>query len=157
MVGEIAKHMRYNSGELFSDFVGKYLGKPYSPNGHGPESYSCFGLVYAYCEDLGVKLPKECWTLRGCWNIANFSECHAMDERYSEDVMQEVIGYIGASVDPRQKAAGDIVVLKNRNTGMIYPAIYTGNGNVMLSFIGKGVRAFALNAAHEVISARRVR
>ncbi len=140
----------------FPDLIAAYLGKPYSPNGHGPDSYGCFGLVYAYLRDSGVPVPSECWTLKGVWTINNYGDLIAMDLDYAEQVMCAVFETIGQPVRPSRKIAGDIMVLQLGNKHLA-PAIYICTGNALVAFIDRGVRAVALGEQIEPLIVRRVR
>jgi hypothetical protein len=141
--------------ETFADIIGRYLGKPYSPNGHGPSSYGCFGLIYAYAKNRGAWVPSECWTLRGRWTIANYADLFE-DIEYAEEVMGAVFESMGIPIYSLHKLAGDILIVKHPNTGRFFPAIYTGNGHAIASFLGKQVRTFSLGKECEVVVVRRI-
>jgi hypothetical protein len=141
--------------ETFAERMGRYLGKPYSPNGYGPESYGCFGVIYAYLREKGVKVPEECWTLRGTWTIRNYADLFT-DIKYGESVMEAVFDAIGTEVQPNQVVAGDIIIVRHPNSGRLFPAIYGGNNHAISSFLDREVRTFALSKAFEVTKARRV-
>lgn len=140
----------------FAERMGKYAGKPYSPNGVGPASYGCFGLVYAYLADIGAWRPSECWTISGTWTIRNYAELIEKDIAQAEAVMLAVFGAIGTSVIPSRRIAGDILVVRHQ-MGNLFPAICTGNGHALASFLRAGVRSFSLDERNTALIARRVR
>lgn len=167
----------------FAEIMDRFLGKPYSLNGYGPDSYGCFGLIYAYLQDLGLPLPRECRTTKGSpsfiifdhsgrpcevinggpastggrWAIENYGDLILADLRLAEDVMIAVLTTIGAETGPALALAGDVLVVRHNRTHGLFPAVHIGNGYGMAAFINGSVASFSLRDVGRPVMVRRVR
>jgi hypothetical protein len=139
--------------QTFADITAKFVGKPYSEYGKGPDSYGCLGLCYAFLKELG-KTDENVWQYKGL-TIDNFMEAWKECPAKLEQVMIEAVDRIGIGVPVSEKLAGDLVILQSRGGGY-FPGIYVGNSHVMASYADLGVRVFLIdNEGITVIKARR--
>jgi hypothetical protein len=129
----------------------RFLNRPYSSAGDGPDGYGCLNFVYEFlcARGLGDKLIIEMDDL----DLTNYM-CFA-EEASQEEVREKLVRIFemnGKPVDTLRP--GDAVVLKSE-TGRYFPAIYAGGGNVASSFSNAGVQVNPM-AHYELICARRV-
>jgi cell wall-associated NlpC family hydrolase len=151
MVGKNTKSL------IFHELMTQYKGKPYSVNGYGPDSYGCFGLVYAYLKDCGVKVPTSCWTIRGTWTIENYGSLIRQDLKYAESVMDAIYDVIGEPAPVSSPLAGDILICRNEVTKGTFPAIYVGNGNALAAILNDKVRVFGIDRHNTIVAVRRIK
>lgn len=127
----------------FAELTARFVGKPYSEYGKGPDSFGCLGLCYAFLKAAGKDIDEASWQHQG-FSTDNFMEHWHLDPCRLEAVMLEAAERVGTAVDVHGKVAGDLVILKTR-LGRFFPGIYVGNGNVMASYADAGVRVFSID------------
>lgn len=140
-----------NQKTTFADVSSRYIDKPFVPGGRGPDGYDCIGFCYAFLQAMGKKVIDG----YGDVDIDNYHHLYRRDVEEAERVMFLAFDQIGAEVRVGAKLAGDLVIVKNE-LGRFYPGIYAGNGHVMASFVGAGVRVVATGKQVEIVKARRV-
>lgn len=149
MVGKDPKKVR------FYDLMAKYRNKPFSWNGWGQDgTYGCFGFIYAYLKDRGVKVPSSCWTIRGTWTIENYGDLIQLDRDFAESVMDAFYDVIGE--EATTPLAGDILICRNEQNKGRFPAVYVGNGHAMAAILDDRVRVFSIDKHNTLVRARRV-
>lgn len=137
--------------ESFATTFTRFLNKPYSDAGNGPDGYGCLNFVYEFlcARGLGDKLVIEMDGL----DLSNYM-CFAKSAN-QEEIREKLVKAFevnGKAVD--RLRIGDIMVLKSEK-GRYFPAIYVGGGNVASSFSNAGVQVNPMKH-YELICARRV-
>jgi len=122
----------------------KYLGLPF-------ESCNCLTLIYNICNDLELKVPDN---YKG-YDLGTYMAYWEEKPREAIADMMEVLKTIGEKANVKLLLAGDIVVIKYRNT--TFPAIYVGAGNIMASTREKGVIAMPISTKFKILMARRIK
>jgi cell wall-associated NlpC family hydrolase len=139
------------AGMKFVRRMKKYHNKPFRPDGVDDTGYGCYGLVYAYCRDIGKPIPDS----YGDWTIQNYFSRFQEDPRAAEDVLVTVFESIGTEVNISDLLAGDLIIVKIEDG--LFPAIYCGNGKFMASYLDVGVRVFEIDSTKMAVAmARRV-
>ena len=122
----------------------KYLGKTH-------EQYGCLELAYHLLKDLGLPVPEAV----GDWSVKNYKSLVDADIKRAQREMIRAFKRIGAPASTKYPALGSLLVVFQR-PDVFFPAVYTGNGQAMASFIKKGVVVFRLNDLNRVVMARRI-
>jgi hypothetical protein len=150
MVGEDTKLYGDMMRSFASTFT-RFLNKPYTDAGNGPDGFGCLNFVYEFlcARGLGDKLTIEMDGL----DLSNYM-CFAKSAN-QEEIREKLVKAFevnGKAVD--RLRIGDIMVLKSEK-GRYFPAIYVGGGNVASSFSNAGVQVNPMKH-YELICARRV-
>jgi cell wall-associated NlpC family hydrolase len=141
--------------ETFAQITAEFIGKPFSEDGIGPDSYSCVGFCYAFLKRIGKQIDENLWQGKEI-NVHNFMEWRRKDPKRTIDWMLEIFLQMGMECPVNKKLAGDLIIWAEKN-GRLHPGIYTGNGQFMASYRGAGVRTFAVdNDAVRIIYVRRM-
>lgn len=141
-------------GDMMRSFAStftRFLNKPYTDAGNGPDGFGCLNFVYEFlcARGLGDKLTIEMDGL----DLSNYM-CFAKSAN-QEEIREKLVKAFevnGKAVD--RLRIGDIMVLKSEK-GRYFPAIYVGGGNVASSFSNAGVQVNPMKH-YELICARRV-
>jgi len=139
--------------ETFADVCSEFIGKPYSENGMGPDSYGCLGLCYCFLKRRGKITDESLWEYNGL-TLNNYMDAWNKNPKI-DTLLLDAFERIGENILIKRKIAGDLLILKSE-TGSYFPAIYVGNNNFMSSFFGDGVRIFGLINRITVVSVRRL-
>lgn len=125
----------------FADITAKFVGKPYSEYGKGPDSYGCLGLVYAFQKELGKPVNDADWCHDGL-STDNFMEAWRKHPARLEQIMIAAFQHIGIEIPINEKLAGDMVIIQSVIGESYFPGIYVGNNHIMASYADLGVRVF---------------
>ncbi len=103
-------------------------------------------LIYDYCKQLDIELPEEFKLVdyKTLFNT-NRAKAYRMME-YAMDVIGGD-GRIAMSVPPKQRVAGDVLLVKNKFDNSLFFAIYTGNGQCITAICERGIAPINLNNA----------
>jgi cell wall-associated NlpC family hydrolase len=135
-----------------AEIIGDFANKPPSHVHNDPvNGYSCLGFCYHVLAALGKNPPYGDDEV----NIDNYEKLYPSGEQRTFDRLIEFAKTMGNEVAPHEVLAGDFVLLQDRR-GHVFPAIYTGNGQVMMCFEYCGVRSFAYAGKAKIIIARRL-
>ncbi len=137
--------------KMFSEIVGKYIGKSFKAGAHGDGGYGCVDLIHALCVDLEKKVPNR---FRD-WDLKNYVELYQTDRLKAEAVLLDLSKTLGEEVSVHELVAGDILICRQER-GNLFPALYVGNGNAISAFTRAGVNVFKLDAKNKPICARRL-
>ena len=141
--------------QTFAGITAKFVGKPYSEYGKGPNSYGCLGLCYVFLKELGKPIDENICQYKGL-TIDNFMDAWKENPAKLEQIMIEAFDRIGIGVPVSEKLAGDLVIIRSRSGGY-FPGIYVGNSHIMASYVDLGVRVFQIdNEGIVVIKVRRL-
>jgi len=140
--------------ETFADTTAEFIGKPYSENGIGPDSYSCVGFCYAFLKRRGVLTDESLWT-RPDINVDNFMKLRNANPKETIELMLEIFSQMGTEIPINKKIAGDLIIWRDINQ-RLHPGIYAGNGLFISSYRDVGVRVFALTDKIKAIKIRRL-
>lgn len=141
--------------QTFADITAKFVGKPYSEYGKGPDSYGCLGLCYAFLKELGKTIDESVWKYQDL-TIDNFIVPWRENPKKLERILIEASNRLGAEVSVHEKLAGDFVIAQSR-AGGYFPGIYVGNNHVMASYADMGVRVFQIdNEGITIVKVRRL-
>jgi cell wall-associated NlpC family hydrolase len=140
----------------FADVTAKFVGKPYSEYGKGPDSYGCLGLVYAFQKELGKPINETDWCYDGL-STDNFMQAWRKDPAKLEQIMISAFEHIGVEISVHEKLAGDMVIIQSVTGGTFFPGIYVGNNHIMASYADLGVRVFHVeNKILRIVRVRRL-
>ena len=139
--------------ETFADITAEFIGKPYSENGVGPNSYSCVGFCYAFLKRTGKLTDESLWT-RPDINIENFMKLRNANPKETIQLMLKIFSQMGTEVPINKKIAGDLIIWEENKR--FHPGIYVGNGLFITSYRNIGVRTFPLGDTMRVVKVRRL-
>ena len=138
--------------KTFADIIAGFIGKPFEEGATGPDSYDCFGLLYAYRKATGKEL-----------RLRTSAEGYT-HKNYREMSPDEIDGFLlrqfGTSgnceeVTVGSQIAGDSMLLKTKRSHL-FVGICAGNGNFVSSVKDVGVKVFKLDPEiFEVVRVRR--
>ena len=154
MVGEAETSMKKNQKRVFAEYTSEFIGKPYSENGIGPDSYSCVGFCYAFLKRTGKLTDESLWT-RPDINVENFMKLREANPKETIELMLEIFSQMGEEIPVKKKIAGDIVIWSDL-TGRFHPGIYAGNQQFIASYRGSGIKVFTFNDKIKAILVRRL-
>lgn len=140
----------------FAERMADFIGKPFRAGSHGPEGYDCIGLLYAAQKALGRAVPE---TFRG-YSVHDpaYADLWQENRLAALRLIVELIEGLGEPVDPNYLVAGDVLLVKRRDNGDIFPAIHIGNNLMISAFVDEGVKPVDLGAIHaDIIQARRLK
>jgi len=141
--------------ETFADICSEFIGKPYSENGIGPNSYSCVGFCYAFLKRRGILTDESLWT-RPDINVNNFMKLRNANPKETIELMLEIFSQMGEEISINKKIAGDLIIWQNRD-GKFHPGIYVGNQQFIASVRDMGIRVIAFDKEQiKVIKVRRL-
>ena len=154
MVGEDAETVKQQR-KTFADSMKKFIGKPFSASGYGPDSYGCLGFVYAFLidQDKGDRLTLEIPGGIDIWNYSQWYPTATQEEILK--ALNDAFDANGEEIPVGRQIAGDIVIVRTANGGH-YPAVYGGNGNVVASYLDAGVRTMKVTGGMKITRVRRV-
>lgn len=142
--------------QTFADFTGQFTNKPFAIGGYGQSAagYDCIGLIYAFITKQGKYMPNS---FEG-FTLDNYAERFKDDKLSAIREMYRYFDSFAKRVDVYAKIAGDIVVIKEKDTdeNSIYPAIWAGNGNILASYINCGVKVLACKEPMKILRVWRV-
>ena len=147
MVGKNTKTIK-----SFAEIVGDFANAPYNEKGRGQEGvvgYSCLGLVYAYLKKIGKEVSDS---FEGI-TLDTFHSFASRHKGVALKVLLRLAQSYGTDIPVHQKIAGDLVLVKAQDE--TYPAIYVGNGQIMSSYLGTGVKVVKCDKNNEIIVVRR--
>jgi len=116
------------------------------------------GFLHAIYHELGVDVPDRFEDL----TLGNYLAHFRRDPYGTQLRLLAMVRSLGQPSSARQPHLGDLLVVSENTTraGVIrpgfFPAIYTGSGQAMASFLKKGVAAFRLDRHNRPIVARRM-
>lgn len=141
--------------ETFADSMKKFIGKPFSASGYGPDSYGCLGFVYAFLidQDKGDRLTLEIPGGIDIWNYSQWYPTATQEEILK--ALNDAFDANGEEIPVGRQIAGDTVIVRTPQ-GDHYPAIYGGNGVVVASYWDAGVRTMKVTGGMKIIRVRRV-
>lgn len=125
-------------GITFAVRMQKYLHKPYREGAYGPDAYDCVGLIYAYLRDGGKDIA-DTWQ---AWSLSNYYSLARGNTVREKAVLRDWLLSLGTIA--AERVAGDLLLIRGIN-GILFPAIYTGNGCGISVFQGSGVRPFKID------------
>ena len=141
--------------ETFAGNMKAFIGKPFSPQGTGPDSYGCLGFVYAFLRDQG-KSDRLTLEIPGGVDIWNYSQWYPTATREEIlNALSRAYDVNGEEIPVGRQIAGDMVIVRTAQ-GDHYPAIYGGNGVVVASYWDAGVRTMKVTGGMKIIRVRRV-
>ena len=120
----------------------KYIGKPY-------EQYGCLELVYHLLKDLQLPVPDTI----GSWSVDNYRGLVDADIKKAQRIMIRAFKKIGQRGSTQYPTVGNLLVVFQK-PDIFFPAVYTGNGQAMASFIKKGIVVFGLDELNRVVMTR---
>ena len=124
--------------------------KPFAHNGSGRDGFDCMGLITAYLRELEYDLPQS---FQGI-TLENYTDFYLGDRQAAHAILLEFMDHYGEAVDVGSQIAGDLIVVKN-DQDLLFPAIYAGNGNIMMVAQDVGVRVIALGKRRTIVKVRR--
>lgn len=130
----------------------QFIGKPFKRNGSGGDGYDCMGMIHAYLTEMGT--PGLIESYQGI-TLENYTDFYLNDRARANEVLLEVFDLLGAPVEDGAEVAGDIVVIRTEETGDLYPAILSGNGNVLVAIAGSCLNITPLGKKMRIVKARR--
>lgn len=113
----------------------KLVGKPYSPQGFGPDHFFCFGLMVYLAQEMGLHLPRI--EDHGEENIVAFIDNygHYSDEvDYKDRQPGDILVFRGMNIQESSKL--HFAMLVTRNTFIQC----TENGVSLVSFLGRAYK-----------------
>jgi cell wall-associated NlpC family hydrolase len=140
--------------ETFADICSEFIGKPYSENGIGPDSYSCVGFCYAFLKRTGKLTDESLWT-RPDINVDNFMKLRNANPKETIELMLEIFSRMGKEIPVNKKIAGDLIIWEDINQ-RLHPGIYVGNQQFISSYRDGGVRVFVLTDKIKAVKIRRL-
>lgn len=141
--------------QTFADITAKFVGKPYSVYGKGPDSYGCLGLCFAFLKELGKTIDENLLKYQDL-TPDNFIEPWKKDPQKLELIMIDALDRFGVEISVNEKLAGDLVIARSR-IGGYFPGIYVGCSHIMASYADMGVRVFQVdNEGINIIKVRRL-
>lgn len=141
--------------QTFADITAKFVGKPYSVYGKGPDNYGCLGLCHAFLKELGKTIDENLWKYQDL-TMDNFIEPWKENPKKLERILIEASNRVGIEIPVHEKLAGDFVIVQSR-VGGYFPGIYVGNNHVMASYADMGVRVFQIdNEGINIVKVRRL-
>lgn len=135
----------------FAECVGSFLKAPFKEGGTELDGYDCIGLVGRIAQARGMIFPEEF----GMWNKENYHELYGKDPQEANETMIAFFDSFAERVNVDRIVAGDLIIVE-QSEGVMFPAIYTGAGNAVTSFIKNGVSIFHLDEANKTKLAWRL-
>ena len=135
----------------FAAITARYIDRPF-------ERHTCMGVLHAIYSDLGVDVPDSWEEL----TLENYMDAYRRDPRGTQIRMLRLVRSLGRPASAQNPGLGDLlVVAQNPNKpGVVapgfFPAIYTGRGQAITSFLRHGVSVFRLDKRNRPIAARRM-
>lgn len=123
----------------------KYIDKPF-------EKYGCIDFVVEFMRDIGKPLPESVDGI----SALNYNDLVKADIKKAQVTMLKAFRKIGKAANTKYPKIGDLLVIYQRHSGVLYPAVAIGNGMGIASFIRHGVRCFNINKWDLPIMARRI-
>lgn len=142
MVGN--KGIRYEQMNL-ATVTAKYIGKPFKEHG-------CIDFVVDFMRDIGKPLPESVDGI----DAANYNDLVRADIKQAQVTMLRAFRKIGEPSSTKYPRIGDLLVIYQRHSKSMYPAVAIGNGMGIASFIRHGVSCFNIGKWDLPIMARRV-
>jgi len=102
--------------QTFADLAARFIGKPYSEQGTGPDSYGCLGFCYAFLKAAGKRVDDAEWTYGG-YTVNNFMEAWKEDPVRMESLLLEGVEQVGQPVPVQKRVAGDLLIMRSRTGG----------------------------------------
>lgn len=136
----------------FAEIVGSFLRSPYKAGGVSSEGYDCLGFVCRLCQACGRVFPENF----GAFDKDNYRELYMTYPKKATQVMLEFFDSFAERIDLNRIVAGDLVVIK-QNIDVLFPAVYTGSGKAVSSFINSGVTVFPTNELCQIKIAWRLK
>lgn len=125
--------------------VKKYINLPFSDIG-------CLELAVAVLNDLGKTMPAE---IDGI-GLGNYRQLVMKNIRHAHMVMLRAFRKIGQPSNAKYPKIADLIVVLQKKTHGMFPAVYVGGGMAIASFRRKGVCVFKLDAYNMAVMARTV-
>jgi len=123
----------------------KYIGKPF-------REYGCIDFVVAFMQEIGKPLPQAVDGI----DSENYHELVESDIKRAQVTMLKAFRKIGKPSSTKYPKIGDLLVIYQRHSRIMYPAVSIGNGMGIASFIRHGVSCFNIGKWDLPIMARRV-
>ena len=123
----------------------KYMGKPF-------REFGCIDFVVAFMQDIGKPLPES---IDGI-DDKNYAELVRSDIKKAQVTMLKAFRKIGKPASTKYPKIGDLLIIYQRHSKVMYPAVAIGNGMGIASFIRHGVCCFNFCKWDLPIMARRV-
>ena len=122
----------------------RYIGQSF-------EAYGCLEFVVAFLKDLGWRPPTE---IDG-WSLSNYRDLVEDDIKQAQDVMVQIFKGLGRPASIDYPESGSLLVVQ-QPSGVLFPAVCTGFGMALASFIRTGICMFELDKQNKPVVARRV-
>jgi len=124
-----------------------YLNKPFKAGGIGPDAFDCFGIIYSHLKKH-IEVPEE---FNGVL-LSSYADLFMED---SKEALENMIAFLDSCCNRESfPLAGDILLLQQEDIWV--PALSAGDGNVITSFISKGVRVFKATKIFNIIIIWRI-
>lgn len=127
-----------------SETTGRWIGRDFKDHG-------CLDFCHSFLKDLGFNPPERV----GDWGVDNYRELVDADIKKAQSVMLKLFLKIGNAAPAAYPTLADLLVVRQAD-GVYFPAVYVGAGKAIASFIKKGVAIFVIDAANQVVMARRL-
>ena len=144
--------MGKNTGLVFAEIIGKFLGKNFKLGGVSDTGYDCLGITGRICQLRGLDFPEKFKE----WDIDSYAKLYRDDPNSAMDIAFDFFNSFAKKVDINRIVAGDILIMEQPKEKIRFLAVYTGNRHAITSFMRTGVSIFGINEANICIHAWRI-
>jgi len=117
----------------------------------GLKGWDCLNSLAGFYDSMDCSFPHQFKD----WDESNYPERWKKNEENCREVLKEFLLTLGDPIDPQYRIMGDLLLFEGRSIPL-FPAIFIGNGNVMLIF-KNGVKIAPLNHLSKwLVGARRL-
>lgn len=147
MVGQ-GKRLGQVSPSSFVSITAQLVGKPYAL-GNFCNGMDCFNLIYRYLTMRGIPMPTEYNGL----TLETYGALFQEDPDEAKRIMVEFIGSILQEIQPGMAFAGDVLLLRLKDSdSQVFLGIHGGGANVICSSCEHGVNPYPLSS-YEILRA----
>jgi len=119
----------------------QFVGSPYAL-GHASRSqgFDCISLLLAMANKMDLPVPDE---FEGVTR-ETYPELWNTDKEKAKAVLFRFLATLGEEVKPKFAFTGDLLILKNRQTGTLTIGIHAGGDKIMSAFTDVGIKVIDL-------------
>jgi len=100
----------------------------------GKKGWDCLNSLAVFYKNIGAEFPMEFTDSKGeKWDNKNYPKRWKKNEVDSRVVLKEFLESLGEPIDFNYRQKGDLLLFEPKGLPL-FPAIFLGNGNVMMVF-----------------------